>query len=317
MKKIMLYNPGISSLNLGDSIIAESAKKEIGFLLEDSFVIEVSSHLPQSFYYTRHLKDSDFKFVLGSNLLKSTFFGFKRQWDIELLKCRIGGPVILVGAGWWQYGNKPNFYTRLLLKAYLSKGFMHSVRDEYTKNVLNSIGITNVVNTSCPTMWSLTREHCEGIKRDKASRVIFTLTDYNQDYLLDKQMINTLIKNYDEVVFWPQSIGDFNYFKCLDINHQGIRVILPNLESYNSELKKSDIDYVGTRLHAGIRALQNKVRTLIIGVDNRAVEKNKDFKLPVLHRNEISSLCGVINNTISQDVVIPTDVINNWKQQFL
>ena len=60
-----------------------------------------------------------------------------------------------------------------------------------------------------------------------------------------------------------------------------------------------NIDYVGTRLHAGIRALQHKKRTIIIGIDNRAIEKAKDFNLTVIDRKNIknngSSILSVVN----------------------
>ncbi|THE09064.1 polysaccharide pyruvyl transferase family protein [Bacillus timonensis] len=316
MKKVVLYSPGLSSMNLGDKIIAESAKEGIDYILNESFTTEVATHLPQSFYYMRYLKNADLKFVLGSNLLKSTFFGFKRQWDVTLRMAKITGPVILMGVGWWQYGNKPNLYTRLLLKSILSKNHVHSVRDEYTEKVLKSIGINNVINTACPTMWKLTEEHCREIKQGKSDNVVFTITDYNRDIEKDNLLIDILAKNYKIVYFWPQGVSDYEYFMSLEQKHKNIEILSPSLDAYNKTLEKGNIDYIGTRLHGGIRALQKKARTIIISIDNRAREKSKSFNLPIIERDNIQGLNEMINSQLATEIKIPIENINRWRKQF-
>jgi hypothetical protein len=316
MKKVVLYSPGLSSMNLGDKIIADSAKEGIDFILNESFVTEVATHLPQSYYYMRNLKDVDLKFVLGSNLLKSTFFGFKRQWDITLRLSKVTGPCILMGVGWWQYGNEPNWYTKMLLRSVLSKKYIHSVRDDYTEKMLKKIGINNVINTSCPTMWKLTKEHCSQIKNEKSEDVVFTLTDYNKDFKRDKELINILVNNYRTIYFWPQGMPDYEYFIELYGKSDSIKILKPTLEDYNKILEQGDIDYIGTRLHGGIRALQKKVRTIIISIDNRAKEKNKSFNIPIVERLDIDNLEEVINSPFETSINIPIEKINRWRSQF-
>ena len=58
-----------------------------------------------------------------------------------------------------------------------------------------------------------------------------------------------------------------------------LEIISPNLRSFDFILENEDIDYVGTRLHAGIRAVQKSVRTFIVTIDNRAKEISKDIYL--------------------------------------
>ena len=315
MKKIILFSPELSSMNLGDAIIATSAKENLDFMLDDAFAVEVSTHLPISWFYMRHLKNFEYRFVLGSNLLKSTFFGLKRQWDITLRKSGLVKPCILVGAGWWQYGNKPNLYTKYLLKKVLSKEHIHSVRDEYTEKMLRSIGINNVINTSCPTMWKLTKEHCAQIPVSKSENAIFTITDYNKDYERDRILIECLLKNYNKVYFWPQGTGDAEYINQLNVDMERIIFVNTNLKSYDEILEK-DVDYIGTRLHGGIRALQKKKRTLIISIDNRAKEKSKNFNIPILDRQDIKKLDEIINSNINTNINIPEENIRKWKEQF-
>lgn len=318
MKNIILYNPAISSMNIGDAIIGEGAKDNLDFLLKDSFIVEVSTHLPMSFYYMRYLKNADFKFVCGSNLLKSTFFGFKRQWDITLRLSKTCGPVILVGAGWWQYGNKMNLYTKILLKSILSKEYIHSVRDEYTKKMLQSIGINNVINTSCATMWKLTSDHCRDIPTKKGRNVVFTLTDYNKDIKNDKMLIDILFKYYENIYFWPQGLEDMNYLRELNVSTSKVKVLAPSLEAFNKVLLEGNVDYIGTRLHGGVRALQKKVRSIIVAIDNRAIEKNKDFNIPIILREEIEKIDEkFINVDFRTQINIPEENIKRWKEQFI
>ena len=74
---------------------------------------------------------------------------------------------------------------------------------------------------------------------------------------------------------------------------------------------------MGTRLHGGIRALQKQVRCVILGVDNRAKEKEKDFRIKVIDRNEVEKLSELINSSFKTEIEIPIDEINRWKSQFI
>ncbi len=315
VKKILLFNPAIGSLNMGDHIILESILRELRSLLENSYVVDISTHLPISIVYMRHFKNFDYKFVCGTNLLRGKMNRLFRQWDINILKAPLIAPVVLIGVGWWQYNDFPNTYTKLLYKAILHKEFYHSVRDSYTENMLKKIGIKNVINTGCPTMWMLTEEHCRGIPINKADNVVCTITDYKKDYEKDKKLIETLIDNYKNVYLWLQGAFDYEYFKNLEIKHERIKIIPPNLREYERILD-TEIDYIGTRLHAGIKALQMKKRTIIIGVDNRAIEKKRDFNIPCVERNNMEDLEEVIHKPLEIKIKIPKENIELWKSQF-
>ena len=314
IKKIVLYNPAISSLNMGDHIIFDGANNQLEDLLNQAFVVEISTHLPVS-RYLRHTKDFDYKFVCGSNLLRGKMNRLFRQWDINIFNASQVGPCILVGTGWWQYGDEPNLYTKKLYKKVLSSNYYHSVRDSYTEKQLNKMGFNNVINTGCPTMWSLTKEHCRDIPKEKAKEVVCTITDYNQDIERDSKLFQILCDNYENVYLWIQGTKDYEYFQKLNIKNKKVQIISPNMKSYDSVLEK-DIDYVGTRLHAGVRALQKKKRTIIIGIDNRAIEKQKDFNLTCINRDEIEALEEKINSIFSTEINMPIDNINKWKSQF-
>lgn len=220
-----------------------------------------------------------------------------------------------MGIGWWQYQKKANWYTQFILNKVLSKHFIHSVRDSHTLQMLGEIGITNVLNTGCPTLWKLSPEHCTSIPQAKADEVIITLTDYNKNTTRDQYILDTAHKNYKKVYYWIQGEGDLDYIRNLK-GHETITLINPNLESYDNLLRTRPVDYVGTRLHAGIRALQYARRTIIIGIDNRAIEMQRDFNLPIVNQNVIKNLDAMLNGTMKTDIQLPSSNIAQWKNQF-
>jgi polysaccharide pyruvyl transferase WcaK-like protein len=221
-----------------------------------------------------------------------------------------------MGVGWWQYQKKPNLYTKILLNKVLSSDKTHSVRDSYTEKQLKSIGINNVLNTSCPTMWKLNKEHCSDIPNTKGENVLMTLTNYNKDPECDKKIIDVLNKSYKKVYFWIQAYEDYLYLKKLNYLNSVI-LVDPTLNSLDNILgSKESLDYVGTRLHAGIRAMNFKRRSIIIAIDNRATEKSKDFNINIVQRKNIDTkLSDIINSKFNTNILLPVKNINKWKLQ--
>lgn len=315
-KKILIFDTSIASKNLGDQIIMDSVKREIKALFPDSYCLNTSTHDVIGKASYRLNKLANLSFVGGTNLLSSNMHHYN-QWKINLFDAFFLGGIVLLGVGWWQYQKAPNFYTKYLLNKVLHKEKLHSVRDDFTAKQLGRIGIKNVITTGCPTMWQLSKSHCADIPKKKADAVIFTLTDYNKDDVLDKQFISILKKCYQKLFFWPQGTDDLIYLNKIEkIND--IKIIPSSLDNYDKILSDTSfhIDFVGTRLHAGIRALQNKRRTIIIGIDNRAFEKSKKFNLKVIERKDLASLEKTINSDFSTDISLPLNEINLWKAQF-
>lgn len=316
MKTILRFNPALCSINIGDQIIVNSILEQMKDIFKDHFIIDVSSHQPISWiYYARVLRNIDVSFVLGSNLLRGKLNSVDRQWDINIFNAKKLGPTILVGVGWRAYNENINFYTKKIYRKILSKNYFHSVRDNYTKQKLESIGFSNVLNTSCPTMWNLTEDFCKKIPTQKSENVVTTITDYQKDPEKDKTMMDILCDNYKNVYLWIQGSEDKKYVDNICKNKR-VNLIEPNLKAYDNFLENTNVDYIGTRLHGGIRALQKCKRTIIIGTDNRATEKKKDFNLPVLERNKIFELENVINKSFKTEIKIPINEIKKWKEQF-
>ena len=199
----------------------------------------------------------------------------------------------------------------------LSRDFIHSVRDEYTAEQLRKIGFTNVINTGCPTVWKLTPEYCINLPQDKAEEVVYTLTDYHRDVEKDKMTVSCLKDSYSKVYLWLQGYEDYEYARDLGILDQ-VEIIDPTLKAYDEVLSRDNVEYIGTRLHGGIRALQQGRRTMIIAVDGRAMEKKKDIALPVINRNTLDAgqLWEIIEKPRKTEIMIHLNEIREWKKQF-
>ncbi len=312
MQTITLIDTSLSSDNLGDEVIMDAVKNIVFSLFPDAYYYHVPSHELLSYRTRAFLKRSDYCFVGGSNLLSSQI-GRNSQWRMRWLDTLALNRAICLGVGWNDYSRAANLPTRLLLRTMLDSSVVHSVRDTYTERRLSQIGI-RCINTACPTMWNLTRPHCLGIPSRRAGAAVFTLTAWRPDPRADRELIDVLKKHYRRVHFFAQMREDYDYFRQFDCS--GIDVVKPTLQGYTSLLADGDIDYVGTRLHGGIRALQMGRRTLVLGVDNRGVEIHRDTGLPMLPRAELTAVESWIEGEEITEVHLPWQAIEQWRDQF-
>lgn len=313
--KITLFDTSVCTENLGDYIIMDAVSDHINEMFPEAMVLHTATHEKISRPTYRMAKKSDLSFVGGTNLISSNMNSYN-QWKINLIDGFFLKEIILMGVGWWQYQKDANAYTRFLLKSVLNHDLLHSVRDSYAETMLRKAGFNNVINTSCATMWRLDESHCNLIPNTKAETVVATLTDYNKDIKNDFSLIELLNKSYKKVYMWPQGSGDFDYINQLGLSRLA-EVLPPKLKAYNMILENEEsIDFVGTRLHAGVRALQNRRRTIILGIDNRAFEKAKDFNLTVCPRDDLDKLNELINSNLQTQINLPNENIARWKSQF-
>jgi len=327
MKNIVLFDTSMATLNHGDEIIMESFLKNGSDLLEGHYVARFPTHAPCFLFHQQikrnprymFVKKADHKFICGTNLLSNKIYIPWHFWNINPFTYHCYKGAVLVGVGCSSFpegSDKPHWYSKWLYGKILSKQYKHSVRDERTKRIVENIcGAGSAINTGCPTLWGMTKAHCAQIPTKKASRVVFTLTDYAVDRVNDQNLIDILNRQYDEVYFWPQGTRDMTYFRSLSAT-ENIHVITPSVAAYDALLCEGNVDFVGTRLHAGIYAMQHKVRTVILSVDNRAADMAETYHLNVLRRDD-PQLESVLCGDIVTDVNINEQAIAEFKAQFL
>ena len=324
MNNYTVFDTACGSLNVGDQIIMDSFIKEMKFILDTGFVANFPTHVPVFHFYQankfnhtyRYINSSKYKFVAGTNILCKNLLQPWPNWNINIFNCSPYKNCILVGCGSGR-GDKINLYSKLIYKKILNKQYFHSVRDEKTKVELEKLGV-QAINTGCVTTWGLTESVCSKIKKDKSDAVIFTLTDYKKDEEKDKKFIDILRKNYKTLYFWVQGSNDLEYFNMLvNEEKENFKIVPPSLQAYQDVLKNEKVDYVGTRLHAGIFAMKNLVRSIIIAVDNRAIDMSKDYNLNCITReNIVEQLEEKINSKFTTEININIENINKWKSQF-
>ena len=312
--KEVLLDTAIESDNCGDQIIMDCCQKQLTGIIELTGIKHIPTHRNATREEQEELKNSAYKILCGTNILSGHMRNYglwKMESDISPYK-----NTILMGVGFDSECVDYDFYTKKFFEVVLSKNKIHSVRDSFSCKRLQAMGVRNVINTGCPTMWGLTPEVCNNIPVTKGKNVVCTITDYCRDSEMDKKMIEILLKTYQVVYFWVQGQADLQYLRELELEDK-VNIIPSSLEAYDEVLKQSNLDYVGTRLHAGIRALSSGHRSLVIAIDNRARCIARDTGLKIVERSAISmELNNIIQTDFKTELILPWDNITKWKKQF-
>ncbi|MGN1444381.1 MAG: polysaccharide pyruvyl transferase family protein, partial [Acutalibacteraceae bacterium] len=239
------------------------------------------------------------------------------QWNINAVTAKplVGTILVGVGAG---ADEKTNSYTEKIYQKMLSHDYYHSVRDERSKQYVEQLGL-KAINTGCVTMWMLTPDFCSTIPKEKASRVVFTLTGKSDLAPVDdrdQEIVDILLRNYKKIYYWIQGDHDFHYIHRLK-NTENIEILPPSIRVYDSLLSEDDLDYVGTRLHGGIYAMRHRKRAIVISLDERASSINESNNLNCIAFEQVGTkLEEKINSSFATEIRMPLDKIKEWKSQF-
>ena len=172
--RFVVFDTGLYAENLGDWIINNYCQNEFS-----KMGINIIHRIPTQTKVT----DDDNKFLLeeidtgkiitGTNVLCKHVFD-SNQWQKPIMDKRLSH-LILMGVGVDNYKQKMDGLSKKFYKSFLDDKYLHSVRDSETETLLRSIGIENVVNTACPTMWNLTPDFCRSINRYKTDDVVLLI----------------------------------------------------------------------------------------------------------------------------------------------
>lgn len=312
----ILIDTSMRTENAGDFIIMHFAEKQLSGIWDNVNFERIPCHGIS--VKVKESQKNKIKIVCGTNALSTC-------GDIN---CRIALPtnprlyeksveLLAVGLSNLNIRKDINATTAAMLKYILNDKYLHSVRDSSTERALNRIGIHNVINTSCVTMWNLTEDFCETIPREKATDVLTAITDYGFDAKLDEYMIATLKKHYRTVYLWIQGSEDLACLKKLS-SIDDVKLVyggFNGLEQFVAE--HTDFDYFGTRLHCGIYCLNHGIRSMIVTIDNRAADIQVDTNIPAIERERLPfDMERLIENPRSTEIHIPEDNIIRWKRQF-
>jgi hypothetical protein len=310
--RVVVLDVSIGSKNVGDEIIADAVLRVAREVAPTGHIIRLPTHIPLGLDGLRVIRKAQLVLVGGSNLLSSRMLRY-RQWKVGYKESLIIDDAILLGVGWWQYQSKPDIYTRNLLKRMLAVDAPQLVRDSYSKKMLDEIGFSNVKNLGCPTLWFIDGDAVRASREVARDRVVTTVTDYKRNPTRDNAMLSALRERYRERFLWLQGSEDYQYARD-ELDVSGFEILPPSLAAYDA-LLSDGADFVGTRLHAGIRAMQLGQYARIVPVDNRAAEMGRDFDLPLITFANIEEARMRLDERQSVSITLPESDIKEWKQQ--
>ena len=323
----MLLDPSVanfrgeSSLNLGDVIIRRAITRELGALFGpgQSFISQ-TTHQPYGEEQYRLANGCSVRFVAGTNLLSSKkikYTWYRQEHRFNWLFPRLK-PVVLFGVGWGVgYPDWKDWRIKLFYHRNLHRRHLHSVRDSFSAQMLGAIGIKNVLQTSCPTLWPL-----EGFVSNPAQSpgdCLFTLTDYRRVPQRDDVLLQTLLRIFPGWLhFFPQGAKDVEYLESLPAyaSHRERFALLPRaVDELERFLQLNEhVIYVGTRLHGGVFAMQHGIKSLILAVDHRATEIAKDVGIPILTDSFASGIERWLEGSLAFGPIrLPLANIRKWR----
>jgi hypothetical protein len=237
--------------------------------------------------------------LAGTNLLSSTYKKFNRPFGPISARSVFGrnlNKVVLFGVGWgYGYGENINILTKYIYRfSLVNRTAVHAVRDSYSESkAREEIGLM-VNNTNCPTMWRLNGIMMDLTEEQRSIKsCVFTLTDYLKDYEKDDELIKLLIEKFENVYFFPQGKWDEQYIKLLPSyvnNSNKIKMLTHDINAYDDFIRKNNFIYIGTRLHGGIRCLQEGKPAYVISIDNRAECIAKDTNIASGPRSDLKKI---------------------------
>lgn len=322
--KTVIFNTSIGTSNRGDDIIFNSSEKYLENILNSGYTLYFGTHVKNIGLYNMNnlkvqfAKEADYKFILGTNLLTANVLRSMGQWQIGRLDRRIYKDSILMGVGTTMNHKKMTYYTKRMYEQILRKDIAHSVRDEESKELLSVIKGIDVINTGCPTLWNLTPKVCAKIPVNKMPNVILTVSGHpklrNQEK--DQLLLEIIEKNYDKIYLWVQTSEDEKYYRIL--NRKKEATMIYSFNEYQAICKNGKVDYVGTRLHGGIYAMQCGVRAIIVEIDHRAEGVREANNINTIKRNELSfdTLENMIYSTLRTEIHLREKEIKEWTSQF-
>ena len=328
MKKVLLFDTALGTSNNGDEIIFESVKSGLRPVLSNALCFRLATHIEnysplQMLHPGTKLSaicfQADYKFICGTNLLVEDFLRIRPQWWVHRSNEKLYQNSILVGVGKrTDYPSIKNKYTRDLYKRILSSEYTHSVRDEATKEIVEELGF-KAINTGCPTLWMFDENKCKMIPTQKSDNVVFSVSGYSYqaDPDRDRQMVQCLLKHYDRCYAWIQTTDDEKYLIELLRDMQSPQIeYLYSLIRFEDVLNQGNIDYVGTRLHGGIYAMQHNARTIIISIDQRAEGFYESNNIPILRRETVAELGDTVESSFETKIHVNREGITAFLSQF-
>jgi hypothetical protein len=283
--------------NAGDYLIKYRAKELLRSLRPDREIVDYQAWLPFSTQQLIEINSSRALILCGGpalqNMMRPTIYPMVK--DISQIKV----PIIMMGLGqksptgtWTDtYNYKLNKETHVLLRIIEKNGYLSSVRDYHSLNVLRNLGYFNVLMTGCPGLYDLNYINtpivqkeikkvsfsagvcfAESVNMEKLQkecisklRDYFTEADFNVvfHHSIDKNIFLTRYGKLNNIYYKQKELSE--WLDDNNINHVDISGSEQNLINHYSFC---DL-HVGFRVHAHIFMNSISKPSVLISEDSR------------------------------------------------
>ena len=310
-----LLDTSIASDNIGDEIIMEAVRGETRQLASDAYWTTSSSHDGLGPFGRGQVERADWVVLGGTNALHSRFqLADMVSWTLRAKELPlIEGKLVLWGVGAQVRHEKIDPRQKDLLTGLLADAVPHGVRDRSAHLLLEKLG-KNATWVGCPTLWEQAGRKIGTSERP--STVCLSLTAHRPDRHRDRELLEQLRRGYRRCCFWPQQPRDLAYLRDLvgPDEARAFAVLPPNLEALDEFLRTTETDYVGTRVHGGIRAIQHGRWSVILGIDHRAEEIVGRVGIPVLPRKLVGELESLMSDRKPYRIQLPTVALQRFRE---
>lgn len=307
--QIAILDPSLATDNLGDEVIYQAVESLLFDLFPNAWFHRIATHEAMSNRSHKVLREAERIFVAGSNLLPPD----GGQWRITLSDSMFIEGLVVIGAGWQHDTTKLSREASKIIGRSFHRTALHAVRDAPAAENLKAVGL-RAVNATCPTLWRLDAEATARIPATKAPEAVVAVTAYRNQPEADAAFLKLVTERYRTVWFYPQMADDIAHIERLGFGH--LKRIRASTDAYTRFLAENDVDYIGSRLHGGIRALQTGKRSLILEVDNRARDIAAHTGLPSARLTDLAAIGDWIDRPAPTVLHLPEADIAAWKAQF-
>lgn len=280
-RALAFINPSVSSKNIGDLFINDSAKRILVFDPDRSCDIDPRKPVTQN--EIDRINRCDAAVIVGTCLWYRGMPKTSRwNFSLEQLK-RIKVPVIPFGVGAYRHFDEDNSFeaeTLAQIRQIHSTCAVSSARDLHTVQVLHQAGIKNVMMTACPTLFRHLQPRWE-LRRPKDNKQIVVTVRRSQSANV-RVLIRILRERGLEPIVAGQGDGDRFHSYWLPFIQQSV----PTLCEYNPqpyfELVEKSIGAIGWRLHGNMIHLACGRPAMLFSNCSRGYSFCESFDLPTV-----------------------------------
>ena len=307
--------------NAGDFLIKKRATQLLSKLRPDRDIVHFNSWDLLENEKLIIVNNSKAVLLAGGPSVQTTMYPeiYKLSSSIDKIKV----PVICFGVGskhhnFNEFGWKNYLLSQeslQLLDKINKSGYLSSVRDDFTHNILKHKGFKNFINTGCPALFENEDQQPSNVKNIKT--ILFSLgVSYKFSKLMFSQMkevISFLNEHYSIRIALHHSIdkSDVRLFEILNwLNHKEIEIIdlSKGIDRFMHEYNCCDL-HIGYRVHAHIYRLSISKPSILLAEDSRGVGVNETIPSNVI--NAYNSVSFNLKNRIkikfskNKDLFVP------------